>query len=63
MNTDREKPQTKNTLDTHAPDRQETQQLSETEKKQIELGGQIEHEQGEKREATAEKAEQLDSEK
>lgn len=60
MPTDPEIPHRKNTLDTHAPDRPETAPLSETEKQQLELGGRIEHEQGEAREAAAESAEKLE---
>jgi hypothetical protein len=53
-------PQSKSLLDTHAPDRPEVEQLSETEKNQLELSGQAEHEQGKKREAANEQAEAMD---
>lgn len=53
-------PPSQNLLDTHAPDRPEVQQLSETEKNQLELSGQAEHEQGKKREDANQQAEEMD---
>ena len=60
---EKELKETKNTLDTHAPDRPEMQQLSEEEKKQIELGGLIEHEHGERREQLEEEVEKTEEDK
>ena len=40
----------KNTLDTHAPESPEVEQLSEKEKEQMEAGGEAEHHQGTERE-------------
>ena len=53
--------ETQNLLHTHAPDRPEVRNLSEKEKKEIELSGEAEHARGTQNEA--EKAEQLDSER
>ena len=43
----------KNTVETHAPDRQEIEQLSEKEKEQLERGGEMEHQNGTEREQSA----------
>lgn len=50
----------KSTPHTHPPDGAETQHLDKAEEDQIHLGAEIEHEQGEKRENIAEKAQKLE---